>query len=245
MKKLYIFAILIVFLFAGCKNSAEPPDVSPDAVSPSVTAQDVTSDITPDVPDVAETVSPDTETSAPDADFDAEAFIDELFAAVKANDISGVDKHMSYAELTGFSGEELKPDSEQQKLAAEVFRRLSWSVTGGGASGASMYNITCDITNVDMVSAVSQFLVDSNRLVSENEGLPDGERLSEEQIDERLMGMLITSIKAENAVVTHAVEIRAALVDGEWRITADEALSEALTGDFQEAVRQSGFTIYN
>lgn len=245
MKKILFSVFIILILLAACNGITETPTPSPDTSAPVTEAPPPSAAVTApvQVETPVPTPSPTSEPS-PDQSDDVAAMIEGAFTALKLNDTSAVNVHMSYNELAGFVAESPFEKSEREKMAAEVFRRLSWTVKEVTLDGGA-YNVVCEITNIDMISAVSQFMVDSTRLVSQNASLPDAERLSEVQINGRLAGMFITAVKATDVFSTASVTVKVEQDGGEWEIMADDALKNALTGGLDDALLQSGVDIYN
>ena len=131
------------------------------------------------------------------------------------------------------AGEELDLSAEDTAaLAQAMTRHLSWQVISAQEDpGAGTASVTVSLTNLDMAPVVGQFLQEAFSDALSSALQADGQQPTEEKMTQQYLQTLTDLLNQEELDTrTTTVEVPLTLVDGQWKITPDEAVVDALLG---------------
>lgn len=111
-------------------------------------------------------------------------------------------------------------------------RHLSWQVISAQEDpGAGTASVTVSLTNLDMAPVVGQFLQEAFSDALSSALQADGQQPTEEEMTQQYLQTLTDLLNQEGLDTrTTTVEVPLTLVDGQWKITPDEAVVDALLG---------------
>ena len=117
-------------------------------------------------------------------------------------------------------------------LAQAMTRHLSWQVISAQEDpGAGTASVTVSLTNLDMAPVVGQFLQEAFSDALSSALQADGQQPTEEEMTQQYLQTLTDLLNQEGLDTrTTTVEVPLTLVDGQWKITPDEAVVDALLG---------------
>ena len=131
------------------------------------------------------------------------------------------------------AGEEVDLSAEDTAaLAQAMTRHLSWQVISAQEDpGAGTASVTVSLTNLDMAPVVGQFLQEAFSDALSSALQDDGQQPTEEEMTQQYLQTLTDLLNQEGLDTrTTTVEVPLTLVDGQWKITPDEAVVDALLG---------------
>ena len=131
------------------------------------------------------------------------------------------------------AGEEVDLSAEDTAaLAQAMTRHLSWQVISAQEDpGAGTASVTVSLTNLDMAPVVGQFLQEAFSDALSSALQADGQQPTEEEMIQQYLQTLTDLLNQEGLDTrTTTVEVPLTLVDGQWKITPDEAVVDALLG---------------
>ena len=131
------------------------------------------------------------------------------------------------------AGEEVDLSAEDTAaLAQAMTRHLSWQVISAQEDpGAGTASVTVSLTNLDMAPVVGQFLQEAFSDALSSALQADGQQPTEEEMTQQYLQTLTDLLIQEGLDTrTTTVEVPLTLVDGQWKITPDEAVVDALLG---------------
>lgn len=131
------------------------------------------------------------------------------------------------------AGEEVDLSAEDTAaLAQAMTRHLSWQVISAQEDpGAGTASVTVSLTNLDMAPVVGQFLQEAFSDALSSALQADGQQPTEEEMTQQYLQTLTDLLNQEGLDTrTTTVEVPLTLVDGQWKITPDEAVVDALLG---------------
>lgn len=131
------------------------------------------------------------------------------------------------------AGEEVDLSAEDTAaLAQAMTRHLSWQVISAQEDpGAGTASVTVSLTNLDMAPVVGQFLQEAFSDALSSALQADGQQPTEEEMTQQYLQTLTDLLNQEDLDTrTTTVEVPLTLVDGQWKITPDEAVVDALLG---------------
>lgn len=131
------------------------------------------------------------------------------------------------------AGEEVDLSAEDTAaLAQAMTRHLSWQVISAQEDpGAGTASVTVSLTNLDMAPVVGQFLQEAFSDALSSALQADGQQPTEEEMTQQYLQTLTDLLNQEDLDTrTTTVEVPLTLVDGQWKITPDEAVADALLG---------------
>ena len=132
------------------------------------------------------------------------------------------------------AGEEVDLSAEDTAaLAQAMTRHLSWQVISAQEDpGAGTASVTVSLTNLDMAPVVGQFLQEAFSDALSSALQADGQQPTEEEMTQQYLQTLTDLLNQEGLDTrTTTVEVPLTLVDGQWKITPDEAVVDAYAAD--------------
>lgn len=117
-------------------------------------------------------------------------------------------------------------------LAGPMTRHLSWQVISAQEDAAAgTATVTVALTNLDMAPILGQFLQTALGDALGSAFLSQDQQPTQEELLQQYLQTLTDLLNQENLdTKTTTVDVSLTLVDGQWKITLDEALLDALTG---------------
>lgn len=117
-------------------------------------------------------------------------------------------------------------------LAGPMTRHLSWQVISAQEDAAAgTATVTVDLTNLDMAPILGQFLQTALGDALGSAFLSQDQQPTQEELLQQYLQTLTDLLNQEDLdTKTTTVDVSLTLVDGQWKITLDEALLDALTG---------------
>lgn len=117
-------------------------------------------------------------------------------------------------------------------LAGPMTRHLSWQVISAQEDAAAgTATVTVALTNLDMAPILGQFLQTALGDALGSAFLSQDQQPTQEELLQQYLQTLTDLLNQEDLdTKTTTVDVSLTLVDGQWKITLDEALLDALTG---------------
>lgn len=117
-------------------------------------------------------------------------------------------------------------------LAGPMTRHLSWQVISAQEDAAAgTATVTVDLTNLDMAPILGQFLQTALGDALGSAFLSQDQQPTQEEVLQQYLQTLTDLLNQEDLdTKTTTVDVSLTLVDGQWKITLDEALLDALSG---------------
>lgn len=149
--------------------------------------------------------------------------------AVKEYDGETADKYFNFDELIDYEQPEgSKPVNEE--LNKLLLSKLDWKVLSATVDGDTAV-VSAEITNTDMMPVMLDFIGEIIRLQLAESQLPEEERMTEEEFDQKADEIMIDLLEREdNEMLTTAVEINLVKDGKSWKITFDADLQDAILG---------------
>lgn len=170
----------------------------------------------------------------------AQEVTEEGLAALRDLDVLALPQYwntegIDLGDLGSFAeaGQDLDLSAEDTAaLVQAMTRHLSWQVISSQEDpAAGTATVTVALTNLDMAPVMGQFLqeVFSDALSSALQA--DGQQPTEEERTQQYLQTLTDLLNQEDLDTrTTTVDVPLTLVDGQWKITPDEAVVDALLG---------------
>lgn len=117
-------------------------------------------------------------------------------------------------------------------LAGPMTRHLSWQVISAQEDAAAgTATVTVELTNLDMAPILVQFLQTALGDALGSAFLSQDQQPTQEELLQQYLQTLTDLLNQEDLdTKTTTVDVSLTLVDGQWKITLDEALLDALSG---------------
>lgn len=117
-------------------------------------------------------------------------------------------------------------------LAGPMTRHLSWQVISAQEDAAAgTATVTVELTNLDMAPILGQFLQTALGDALGSAFLSQDQQPTQEELLQQYLQTLTDLLNQEDLdTKTTTVDVSLTLVDGQWKITLDEALLDALSG---------------
>lgn len=117
-------------------------------------------------------------------------------------------------------------------LAGPMTRHLSWQVISAQEDAAAgTATVTVALTNLDMAPILGQFLQTALGDALGSAFLSQDQQPTQEELLQQYLQTLTDLLNQEDLdTKTTTVDVSLTLVDGQWKITLDEALLDALSG---------------
>ena len=117
-------------------------------------------------------------------------------------------------------------------LAGPMTRHLSWQVISAQEDrAAGTATVTVALTNLDMAPILGQFLQTALGDALGSAFLSQDQQPTQEELLQQYLQTLTDLLNQEDLdTKTTTVDVSLTLVDGQWKITLDEALLDALSG---------------
>ena len=165
----------------------------------------------------------------------AQEVTEQGLAALRDLDVLALPQYWNTDDLGDLTqaGEEVDLSAEDTAaLAQAMTRHLSWQVISAQEDpGAGTASVTVSLTNLDMAPVVGQFLQEAFSDALSSALQADGQQPTEEEMTQQYLQTLTDLLNQEGLDTrTTTVEVPLTLVDGQWKITPDEALLDALSG---------------
>ncbi len=164
--------------------------------------------------------------------------------AYKDGNLENLEQYMIEQEETEASSmEDTFTDMTEQKKAEEalayLFQHLSYKIGDVTEEGENSAVIQAEIEQADLseatTSAIGELLLQSMSLAFSDQ--------TEEEINAEIEELFISKFKAavdnnQDNLVTKKVNVQMKKVDGEWKVAADEAFLDAVTGGMSSAITE-------
>lgn len=117
-------------------------------------------------------------------------------------------------------------------LAQPMTRHLSWQVISAQEDAAAgTATVTVELTNLDMAPILGQFLQTALGDALGSAFLSQDQQPTQEELLQQYLQTLTDLLNQEDLdTKTITVDVSLTLVEGQWKITLDEALLDALSG---------------
>ncbi len=162
----------------------------------------------------------------------AETTVKNMLDSFKAGNLEEMEKYVV--------GEVSTDSAETEKFTeymASVFDKLEYEIVLSEQVDDSTVNVTAKITMIDMKPVLTDFFMEALKFAFAN-ALADPQP-TQEEINKKTEEMFVTAVtKPDLATVTNEVVIRVVNSEGEWKVEADDALTDAMFGGLVKAAEE-------
>lgn len=162
----------------------------------------------------------------------AEAAVKNFFEACKDGNIEEAQKYLVIEEKS-----EAEEDAEVYDMAALVIKKLDYSIVSSEQVDENTVIVTASVIAPDMKVAVGEFFQQALSFAFSNAFSENP--LSDEEVQAEMMNMFVEAISKEDlGTVTNEAAISVVKTDDGWKIDADEAFADAVTGGMLTAFEE-------
>ncbi|MGE4353961.1 MAG: DUF5105 domain-containing protein [Oscillospiraceae bacterium] len=154
--------------------------------------------------------------------------------AVKAVDVDATEQYWGEDFFMDMLSETVKsdPDSYDKFLTlfTHIVKNLDYQIIDTQTDGDTAA-VTVRIKNVDMSQLLTDYLTQLFQEAADYQSMPEDERPSDDELDEKYMTMLYDMLDDEDApMVINTVTVTLTKTDGQWVISPDDEVTDALLG---------------
>ena len=154
----------------------------------------------------------------------AEATVKNFFEACKKGNIDEAQKYLVIEESA-----EAEEDTEVYDMAALVLEKLDYSLVSSEQVDDNTVVVTASVTAPDMSVAVGEFFQQALSFAFSNAFSETP--LSDEEAQAEMMKMFVEAMGKEDlGTVTNEAAVSVVKTEDGWKIDADEAFADAVTG---------------
>lgn len=162
----------------------------------------------------------------------AEAAVKNFFEACEDGNIEEAQNYLIIEEKT-----ETEEDAELYDMAALVIKKLEYSLVSSEQVDENTVTVTASVTAPDMKVAVGEFFQQALAFAFSNAFSENP--LSDEEAQAEMMNMFVEAISKEDlGTVTNEATITVVKTEDGWKIDADEAFADAVTGGMLSALEE-------
>ncbi len=169
----------------------------------------------------------------------AEQVVTNVLNAVKKLDKETLNKYLDYDELINNEVEQ-----SEQELADEQIKKmligLEYKIISSEENGDTA-TVKAEITNINMEKVIKDMFGNIFTLAMEEAFKDESLQLTDEEMEQKTYELFDEAIeKYKDEKVTNATDIKLNKVDGEWKISIDESMQNAIMGNLLKATNDIG-----
>ena len=163
----------------------------------------------------------------------AERAVNSFLSEIK---MVNIEKALSYVD----KAEETKGDwlNENTELfIEELFSRLDYEITTSEAADENTVNVNVKLTNVNMIPVMKEFAAEAMKYALSN--IAADPAPTDEEVTAKMIEILSNCLNKEDLeMVTLEATIKVVLVEGEWKVSIDGSLVNAMFGGLSDAAAE-------
>ena len=159
---------------------------------------------------------------------EAEASVKGMFEAFKALDFEKAEKYIDIEDMK-LSQVEEDETTNYEMFMKTLFDRLDYTIISSEEVDSETVNVVVEITAVDMKVVLADYFVAALQYAFAN-AFADPEP-TEEETNKKMEELFIASATKEGlTTVTNEVTIKVVKEDGNWKVTSEDTLVDAMFG---------------
>lgn len=160
---------------------------------------------------------------------------DNALKAIKEMDEETMSKYLEVDELVENDSSPSNPTNVGEEEMDVIFENIEYKINSSEEDGDNAV-VNVDITNIDMTEVFGTLLQESISLAFSNAF--SSNEITDEEMDMKMNQMFFDIIeKNKENTVTNNVDIKLHKSDKNWKISMDDKLQNALTGNFLNVVK--------
>lgn len=164
----------------------------------------------------------------------AESALNSTVTALQAGDFTTASNYIDCSEI--LDNNEMFGDLENgESVMKALFEQLSCKINSSEQVDKDNVKINADITNIDTSAAFQNTISQVFSLAF------SGEDISEDEMKNKIIEIFTESLSSEDTeTVTNTVDINMVKTEDGWKIDADKAVQDAITGGLLSAAENMG-----
>lgn len=159
----------------------------------------------------------------------AESALNSAVSALQAGDCATATGYINGSEILD-NNEMFKDFENGEGVMKALFAKLSCKINSSEQVDDNNVKINADITNINTSVAFQNTISQMFSLAF------SGENISEEEMENKVIEIFVENLSGEGAeTVTSTVDVNMVKTEDGWKIDADEAVQDALTGGLVSA----------